>query len=146
KNAASSTTIHTRVVAAFFDAGDLKTMTPFEIASVPVMAEHPSANARNSRIAKAKPIGGAVGGTGGATGGWPTERITPAMINANIMKMNAYVGRRNAAPDSRTPRKLTTIRRSVASTQSSTRRPPITGYVEMMASIPDAMDTDTVRM
>ena len=46
-----------RVVAAFFALGVLNAPTPFEIASVPVMATHPSANPRRTRNTRANPTG-----------------------------------------------------------------------------------------
>ena len=49
KNTARMPTIHPSVFAAFFGAGARKAVIPFEIASVPVIAAHPSANPRSMR-------------------------------------------------------------------------------------------------
>jgi hypothetical protein len=49
KKSARIATIQPSVTAAFLWAGALKAITPFEIASVPVIAAHPSANPRINR-------------------------------------------------------------------------------------------------
>ena len=49
KRIASTPPITTSVCAAFFDSGGLKAGTPVAIASVPVSATAPDANARSSR-------------------------------------------------------------------------------------------------
>jgi hypothetical protein len=55
KKTARIAAIHPSVVAAFFELGCRNAPTPFEIASVPVIATHPSANPRRMRNASAKP-------------------------------------------------------------------------------------------
>src|SRR5260370_25910801 len=47
KNVPRMSPIHRRTVAAFFDSGGRNSGTPLEMASTPVRAEHPDANARN---------------------------------------------------------------------------------------------------
>ena len=49
-------TIHPSVIAALRWAGALNAITPLEIASVPVIAAHPSAKPRISRYASANPV------------------------------------------------------------------------------------------
>ena len=48
KNTPSKVAIIVSVVAAFLDSYGLKTGTPFEIASVPLMATAPAEKARNT--------------------------------------------------------------------------------------------------
>src|SRR5579863_2897442 len=114
-------TIQPSVAAAFRDAGDSNAVTPFEIASVPVMAAQPSAKPRSSRYINAKPvIGESAAGAAGlpladaatTVGMWPDcIRYRPVPISQSIITMNAYVGKLKASPDSRTPRRLTTVTR-----------------------------------
>jgi hypothetical protein len=57
--------IQVSVVRAFWDSGGLNAGTPFEIASVPVMAVQPWANARNRpNRPSASPVGWRADGGG----------------------------------------------------------------------------------
>ena len=56
------------VMAAFFASGGLNAGTPSEIASMPVSAVHPLANARRTRKTISGPVSGGTSGRPGATG------------------------------------------------------------------------------
>ena len=60
--------------------------------------------------------------------------------------MNAYVGRVNAAPDSRTPRRFTVASSKIDSEQMSTVCGASDGYADVIAATPPEIDTATVRM
>ena len=100
------------------------------MASVPVIAAHPSANPRSSRNSRAKPAGltpwravagstssGAVIGSGPAP---PCTFQSPMPMSASIIAIKAYVGRLKATPDSRTPRRFTSISKTIATTPMAT--------------------------
>ena len=59
--------------------------------------------------------------------------------------MKRYVGIANAMPDSRTPRRLTTVIRMTAAIESSTIQPLSDGTADVIARIPAATETATVR-
>src|SRR3954469_20051719 len=109
KNTARIVAIQPSVVAAFRAPGDLNAPTPFEIASVPVIATHPSANPRRMRNTNANPSGvGSVLVDAPAMGAavavaFPPVHTwySPRPINTIIITMKTYVGTLNAIPDSR---------------------------------------------
>ena len=69
------------VVRAFSHSGGLKAGTPFATASVPVIAEQPSANARMRRSSPKVSAGTCSGVTPVTWGGMPSSvRTTPAPI------------------------------------------------------------------
>jgi hypothetical protein len=67
-------------------------------------------------------------------------------MSASIMPMKRYVGTLNAMPDSRTPRRFTTINTNTAAMHIATACGPSFGYADVIAAIPLEIDTDTVRM
>ena len=155
KKTARMVTIQASVIAALREAGALKAPTPLEIASVPVMATHPSAKARSMRNVNAKPVGcrprsrARAWGARGATEMCVSpsmSRAMPVPISASITAMNTYVGRLNAAPDSRTPRRFTSIRTMIAQAQRGTVVLARTGYADVIAATPLEIETATVRM
>ena len=150
-------TIQPKVTAAFRDDGGLNTCTPLEIASVPVMATHPSANPRISRNARANVVVGdrpplppsdAASVTSGADAtmiaGPNRTRYTPKPMSPSIIAMNAYVGMLKAIPDSRTPRRFITIRNRIARTPSATVCVRSDGYADVIAAMPAETDVATV--
>src|SRR5712691_5864728 len=103
------TPIHTSVVWAFFHSGLRKAGTPFEIASTPVTAAPPEANAlrTTNTVTAATPGERPPAWTWGPTGnGWRWPDITwyrpAAQVSARLV-MNTYVGTAKSRPDSRTP-------------------------------------------
>ena len=62
------------------------------------------------------------------------------------MKMNAYVGTENAAPDSRTPRRFTVASSRIDSEQISTVCGASVEYADVIAATPLEMETATVRI
>ena len=61
--------------------------------------------------------------------------------------MKTYVGTLNAIPDSRTPRRLTSIRTTIAPMHDARTRAGISGgYADVIAATPPEIDTETVRM
>ena len=135
KKKASMPAIQPSVVAAFRELGDRNALTPLEMASVPVIATHPSAKARRIRNVSANPVGHdmpcCVADSASTFGiptvgasSWPMKpRATPAPINATIRTMKMYVGTLNAMPDSRTPRRFT----SISSTMAAMQMPMVCG-------------------
>src|SRR5687767_13066351 len=99
------------VAAAFFDSGGLKAGTPSEIASTPVMAVQPLANAVSKANAVSIPaLNVGSGSTGGGAVGSPEEtRQRPDAISMSMIAMKPYVGAANMRADSRMPRKLPSI-------------------------------------
>src|SRR5437763_8127485 len=98
-----------RVFAAFSPCGCRKALTPFAIASTPVSAVEPEANARRrtKSVTAPAPAGRECGTV--AVGQEPAaQRTTPVPTRANIAVTKAYVGRAKRRPDSRTPRRFAT--------------------------------------
>ena len=65
---------------------------------------------------------------------------------ATIITTNTYVGMLKAIPDSRTPRRLTSISTNTATTPTSTVCGSSVGYADVIAATPPEIDTETVRM
>jgi hypothetical protein len=70
----------------------------------------------------------------------------PTASTAYRQAMNAYVGSANVNPDSRTPRRFPTVKTTMQASDSSTRWPLSDGATEVMAKMPAAIETATVRM
>ena len=149
--------IQVSVAAALRDPGALNAPTPLEMASVPVIATHPPENARSMRKVNANPVvmpPTVVPGTTLAdwaemtsAGAPPKYRCAiPVPMSASMETMNTYVGRLNAAPDSRTPRRFTNIKTTIAAAQSGTVLGASAGYTDVMAAMPLEIETETVRM
>src|SRR5581483_6053278 len=109
---ANKTMIDVRVRRALATGGSRNALTPLLTASTPVIAVQPLAKDRikSHRLAGAT----ATDNVGGVTmdSGWPpaSSVFTVPMTSTAISDTtNAYVGRTNARPASRTPRKLTTV-------------------------------------
>ena len=100
----SVTPSHSSVFCARLTRGWRKAGTALAIASTPVSAEQPEANARSS---SSTPTDSATCGRcdGGAT--TRLARIRPPMITAAIAAMKASVGAMNSRADSPTPHRLT---------------------------------------
>src|SRR5512133_3361277 len=151
KNTPRIAAIQASVIEAFRALGFRNAPTPFEIASVPVMATQPSAKPRRIRNANAKPTGADVGvadaGAARVVDGPPVHMWnTPTPIIAHIITMNTYVGTLKAMPDSRTPRRLTIASSATAATHKRTVCDSSCGYADVIAATPPEIDTDTVRM
>ncbi len=117
------------VDAAFFDFGDRKAGTPLEIASTPVSAVQPEANARRPSSSRPSPANVSLPCSGvipyaalSATGESPKiTRIRPVAIISSIAPMKRYVGAAKALPDSRTPRRFIAARIATNPTARRTR-------------------------
>src|SRR3954470_8954816 len=128
KKTAKIAAIHPSVRAAFLELGFLNAPTPFEIASVPVIATQPSANPRRMRNTNANPSGvesvlvdAPAMGAAVAVAFPPAQTwYSPRPINTIIIAMKTYVGTLNAIPDSRTPRRLTTVSSTTAAMHNDT--------------------------
>ena len=73
------------VCAAFFDCGRLKALTPFEIASVPVSAAEPEANAFRSTKTVTAPVPAGSACSTCAVGQLPSvQRAPPTTSSAYI--------------------------------------------------------------
>src|SRR5262249_30505733 len=100
----------TRVRAAFFPAGARNALTPFETASTPVSAAAPAANARSRTKTVTAPAPAAIGSGAWAWAHAPVAHLpTPVPTSTSMARTNPYVGIANRIPDSRTPRRLTTV-------------------------------------
>ena len=134
------------VAAAFLPLGGRKALTPFEIASTPVSATAPLAKARTRRKAVTVPTPAAIGSGTVAWGQAPVAHFQiPVATSAYMATTKAYVGSAKAMPDSRTPRRLTTVSRTMKASESPTSWGSSDGAAEMSASTPAATETATVR-
>ncbi len=111
--------IMSSVVAAFLLLGFLNAGTPLLMASTPVSAAQPEENARSTRKAAAKAVrlvcsGAMLKWALGARISSPStsSRKPPQAMRNSTENMNAYVGMAKAAPDSRMPRRFTTVSRT----------------------------------
>src|SRR5262249_50129024 len=135
------------VPAAFFPAGGLNALTPFEIDSTPVSAAAPDANARRTTNTVIAPVPAVIGSGTCACGHVPTAHFeTPVPIIAKNATMNAYVGTANRIPDSRTPRRFASVRMRTNSSASATLCDASDGAADASATTPAVTDTATVRM
>src|SRR5215471_10822717 len=106
RNIVIATTPRTpRVRAAFFACGFLNALTPLAIASTPVSALAPDANALRTRKSVSVPTP-----AGSGFGVWTVQVpvvhfATPTPTMTSIDTMKRYVGSANVRPDSRTPRR-----------------------------------------
>jgi hypothetical protein len=134
------------VAAAFRAWGRWKALVPFAIASTPVSALQPDANARSATAVDAVVAVPTAAGSGTvAFGQSPSPHFPrPRAIIAPIATTNPYVGRANSRPASRTPRALATARTTRNARESSTRAPLSAGAAEVMARTPAAIETATV--
>lgn len=106
------------VMEALRLSGFLNTGTAFEIASVPVMAEHPPENALrtiHSRAAPCRVVTVLLGWTGSKLP--PTQRTTPTTTSPPHRTMKAYVGTAKKRADSVTPRRFASATRMMIPTQ-----------------------------
>ena len=134
------------VVRALTDSGALNAGTPFETASTPVIALQPSANARISRrrlerlerdLGERTPV---------TCGGAPRiVRTTPTPISASVATTKMYVGIAKTVPLSRTPRRLMTATRTIATAPSRRAGPGAPGRRRRAPTMPAATLTETVR-
>ncbi len=117
------------VVAALRDFGARKAGTPLEIASTPVSAVQPEANARRPSISSPSPARVSLPSWAlmprtalGACGSSPkTTRTAPVITIRRMPPMNRYVGAAKALPDSRTPRRFAAVSRTTKPSASATR-------------------------
>ncbi|GAA3100554.1 hypothetical protein GCM10020001_016640 [Nonomuraea salmonea] len=132
----ATTPISSSVVAAFLLLGLRKAGTPLLIASTPVSAAHPVEKARSTRNAAAKAVRFVCSGwiVKCALGAWrcscsSSVRNPPHRIRPRTAIMNAYVGMAKAAPDSRMPRRLTTVSRTTMAMATAGLCWPTSGMV-----------------
>ena len=94
--------------------------TALAIASTPVSAEQPDANA--FRISSTPTVSVTLGSScTGGTAGW--DRISPEMMTTAMAAMNATVGTMNSRADSATPHRLAAVISASAPRHSQTRAP-----------------------
>ena len=142
----SSTAIATSVLPAFFDSGGLNAGTPLAIASTPVSATEPLANARRSRttVSVSVPSGTASGWRGIGTTVPATMCETPFATISRARPTNRYVGIAKMFPDSRRPRRLPTVISAITPTATGRRHRSRPGAIEISWSIADDVETATV--
>lgn len=82
-----------------------------------------------------------------ACSGWPSTKIwnSPQPSIAKTPIMNAYVGKANAVPDSRMPRRLAAATNTTVPTANTTLWSAMNGIAEPMLAIPAEIETATVR-
>ena len=140
------TAIITIVAWAFFHSGGLNAGVPFEMASVPVIALHPSANARIRRSRLMDSTGTWIGTTPVTSGGWPRAvRTTPTATRITTLTTKMYVGRAKTVPLSRMPRRFTVITRRIAATINGTVKGCRRGNADARLKTPLDTLTATVR-
>ena len=134
------------VRAAFFDCGRLKALTPFAIASTPVRALAPEENAFRIRKMPRAPAPGA-SSCGETARGQPVVAhfVTPTPTARSIEPMNRYVGIANTRPDSRTPRRLTSVIRTTAPSERAVSYACREVTADVIASTPLETETATVN-
>jgi hypothetical protein len=137
-------------VAALRLFGGLNAGTPLEIASTPVSAVLPDANARIIRKAKANPVNTCSGSTSrpalGARRWLPntTIRRKPQAIINRTAIMKAYVGMAKAVPASRIPRRFIAVRIAITAMATSTLFSAAKAQADPRFSTPEDTDTATV--
>ncbi len=139
------------VVAAFLASGGLNAGTPVAMASVPVRATAPDANARSRSTTPTAWAVTVVLSTISGGGGWPPWpririRYAPMPIIVRAPNRNRYVGTAKMLPASRTPRRFATVIRPMASTPISTRIGSRPGTAETSCSTADDVETAAVRL
>src|SRR5437016_8318755 len=88
-----STTIISIVAAAFFASGGLNAGTPFDTASMPVIAVQPFENAVSSRKSVSVEFVDATGAAATTGCTWPVStRQIPTAISKRIVTTKKYVG------------------------------------------------------
>ena len=119
-----------------------KAGTPFEIASTPVTAEHPDANALSSSTIPSDAVTGkccAVPTT--ATG---CEWNAPSTITASVLTMNTAVGSNSSRADSAIPNMLTAVSSASPTSETSSRWCESAGNTLPRLAAPAARLTATV--
>src|SRR6476659_5302066 len=134
------------VRAAFLPAGARNALTPFDTASTPVSAAAPDANARRTTKIPTAPTPAAIGSGACACAQAPTAHLpTPVPTITNIATTKPYVGMANKIPDSRTPRRLTTVMIATNRSDSATLWLLSDGAADASATTPAVTETATVR-
>ena len=133
------------VVAALRPCGRRKAFTPFAIASTPVSAVDPDANARSTTKAVTAPVP-AARRSGTTACGHPdaAQRATPVPTSRKIDVTNAYVGSAKRMPASFTPRRFASVIRPTKPSDRPSSCPRRLVTAEVRASTPAATDTATV--
>src|SRR3989442_2629218 len=140
------TAIATSVAEALRLSGGRKAGTPFETASTPVIAVQPLENAVRSVNVVSMPVALSEASAAGSTG-WSEPvayRHAPTAIIARMLMMKKYVGAAKSRADSRTPRRLPTMRITTNASAISIRLRCRAGQADVIAATPAAMLTDTV--
>jgi hypothetical protein len=112
--------------------------TALAMASTPVSAEQPEANARRMRRSPTVSVAGPMWWSSG-TAGWARSR--PPRITAAMATMNSSVGTVKTLADSATPHRFSPVITASAARQSQTRPPYSAGNAEVRAAMP--ADTPT---
>ena len=137
-----------RVMDALRLSGGLKAGTAFDMASVPVMAEHPPEKAAQHDPQERGPLHRASAGLRGTArmqvAGGPADDADDDQSAAQQDEQRRW-GRRRSGPIRCTPRRLARATRMMTPTQTQhpvVERPP--GNAAMMAATPEATLTATV--
>jgi hypothetical protein len=143
---ATSPAITVSVVRALRHSGARNAGTPLDTASTPVMALQPSAKARIRSNRPSVSAPGMSGVAGVAVGASPRSvRSSPTPMSRSIEPRNRYVGTANTLPLSRTPRRLTSVTRTMHTAEIGTIHVAgMAGNAEVIAATPAATLTATV--
>src|SRR5207249_5460943 len=129
---------------ALIHSGGLNAGTPSEMASTPVSAAPPEANARSMRNSVS---GSSALWTGvGSPGGPNPKQTRPQPSRAAMHTRNAYVGSMKMLPLSRIPRRLMSVMSTMTTTPISALKLSSAGYADASAFTPAATDTATVNV
>ncbi len=140
--------IQSRVIPALRLLGSLKAGMPFEIASTPVSAVVPLEKACSSRnsVTPCTAVVSSGGGSGTGVNVPSSCRTNAVPTVAYIAAMKKKVGTATTIPDSRTPRRFSTITPPTSTIASITRCESSPGNAETICATPEEIETATVRM
>ena len=136
------------VCAAFFDCGRLNALTPFEIDSTPVSAAEPEANARRTSSSVTAPVPAATG-CGTAPSGRCRRCISRSPVASTRVEREHEAVRRQREQQARLAHAAQVgdrEQRGCSASESQTRYGWSDGAADVIARIPAATDTATVRM
>src|SRR6266508_5904729 len=142
--------IQIKVIPAFLLRGSLNAVIPFEMASTPVNAVVPLANACRIKkgVIRATVSNASIsGGLGTVPSVWLINNLKkPYPTVKYIITTKKYVGMAKAVPDSFTPRKLISMMNMMKATEITTRKLYRSGKADVICATPEAIDTDTVSI
>ena len=135
------------VFAALRASGGLNAGTPLAMASTPVSATEPLANARSTRKMPMASVPNSIASAWRGSAPRSRSGMLPTIPDAMIMRAmvtNRYVGTAKMLPDSRRPRRFAMVISAMTPTATSIRSTSSAGTIEINWSIADDVETATV--